>query len=160
MRRLAGIIVIGLCSTSCYSYSRTELSTVPNGSTVRARISTEQAQRIEPLLGREDVRVLDGVLIQAAQDTILLEVPAATRTVTGGGIQVLHQRVSVARAGILDVELKKLNRGRTALITVGGGALLIAAAIDALDIGPGAESPPSGGGGPDFRLPLIFRLRR
>jgi hypothetical protein len=160
MRRIASLVVIALCSTGCYSYARTELSSVPNGSQVRARISTDQAARIEPLLGRTDLRVLDAVLLQSTGDTVLLEVPAASRTITGGGIQVLHQRVTVSRAGILDLELKKLNRGRTALITVGGGTLLIVAAIDALNIGPGRESPPGGGDGPDFRIPLIFRLQR
>ena len=159
IHRIAGIGVIAWFASGCYSYSRTELNTVPSGSMVRARITAEQAARIEPLLGRADARELDGMLVETSSDTVLLQVPAARRAVSGGGIQVLHQRVTVARAGIVDVELKKLNRGRTVLVAGSGAVALAALVIGAFDLSGSSEGGRGGGGGPDFRVPFMIRLR-
>jgi hypothetical protein len=56
--------------------------------------------------------------------------------------------------------LKKLNRSRTVLVAGTGAVALAALVIGAFDITGSSEAPPDGGGGPDFRIPLIFHLRR
>jgi hypothetical protein len=148
------LLTLPMCA-SCYTYVPAELSSLPDGAAVRARITSDQAQRVEPLVGRE-VRVLDGVLVGSSGDSVLLEVPAAARIGTGGGVQVLHQRLSIPRGGITEVELKRFNRGRTALVFAGGTAVLGLIILDALDIGPGREGPPDGDGGTDMRIPLLM----
>jgi hypothetical protein len=156
MSRWSVLITLPLCA-ACYSYVPVEPSALPQGTAVRARITSEQAERVEPLVGRE-LRVLEGVVVGAGADSVLLEVPTAARVGTGGSLQVLHQRVAIARAGITEVELKRLNRGRTTLLVVGGGAVVGYLLLDALNIGPGRESPRRGDGGTDMRIPL-FVLR-
>ena len=142
---------------ACYSYVPVELSALPQGAAVRARITSEQAERVGPLVGREQ-RVLEGLVVTAAADSVLLEVPTASRIGSGGSVQVMHQRVAIARGGITEVELKRLNRGRTALLAVGGSIVIGYFLMDALDIGPGREGPRGGNGGTDMRIPL-FTLR-
>jgi hypothetical protein len=150
-----GLLLILPVSAACYSYVPAELSAVPDGALVRARITREQAQRVEPFVGRE-LRVLDGVLVGSSADSVLLEVPAAARMAAGGGVQVLHQRVSLPRGGITEVELKRFNRGRTTLVIASGTAVIGLIVLDALDIGPGREGPPGGDGGTDMRIRLLI----
>ena len=150
------LLLLPFC-TACYTYAPVELSSVTPGSMVRARIAADQMARVEPLVGRS-TRVLDGVLVDAGADSLLIEVPAATRTTTGGGIQVLNQRLSIPRTGVTEVELKRLSRGRTMGLIAVGTAALGYIIVDALNIGPGKESLPNDGGGEDFRIPL-FRWR-
>ena len=155
MSRFGLLLALPICG-ACYSYVPAQLSAVPDGTPVRARITSDQAQRVEPLVGRE-LRVLDGVLVGSSSDSVLLEVPAASRIGTGGVVQVLHQRVSIPLGGITEVELKRLNRGRTTLVIAGGTAVIGYILLDALDIGPGREGPPGGNGGTDRRLLLLLR---
>src|SRR5262245_39099385 len=151
------VLAAALMSLACYSYSSTELTDVSPGTLVRARITSDQAARVEEVVGRES-NVLDGVLVSSTPDTMLIEVPAAARVVTGGVIQVLHQRVSVPRAGVTEVELKRLNRGRTSILFAVGIAALGYVALDAFNIGPGKETGPTQPGGDDFHIPLL-RIR-
>jgi hypothetical protein len=156
MSRWPVLFMLPLCA-ACYSYVPVEVSAVPQGAAVRARITGEQAEHVAQLVGREQ-RVLEGVLVSAAADSLLLEVPAASRIGSGGTIQVLHQRVALARGGITEVELKRFNRGRTTLLVVGGSVVVGYFLMDALDIGPGREGPRGGDGGVDMRVP-VFVLR-
>jgi len=151
------LLGLPLCS-ACYTYAPAELTTIPDGTLVRARISGEQADRVQPLIGR-DLRVLEGVLLSRSADSVLLQVPSAARPVTGGGVEVLHQRLSFPLRGVNEVELKKLNRTRTALFIAGGTAVLGYILLDALNIGPGKEGPPGNGENPELRIPLLI-LRR
>jgi hypothetical protein len=152
MSRWCLLLVLPLCA--CYSYVPAELSSLPQGAAVRARITSEQAERVAPLVGRE-LRVLQGVVVDAGADSVLLEVPAAARIGTAGSVQVLHQRVAIARGGITEMELRRLNRGRTTLLVVGSSAIIGYFLMDALDIGPGREGPRGGDGGTDMRIPLL-----
>ena len=123
MNRTRSLLLLLPFCTACYTYAPVELANVTPGTMVRARIAADQMARVEPLVGRS-TRVLDGVLVDAGADSLLIEVPAATRTTTGGGIQVLNQRLSIPRTGVTEVELKRLSRGRTiGLIAVGTAAL-------------------------------------
>jgi hypothetical protein len=156
MSRWVLLLTLPWCA-ACYSYVPVELSALPQGAAVRARITSEQAERVGPLVGREQ-RVLEGLVVTAGADSVMLEVPTASRIGSGGSIQVMHQRVAIARGGITEVELKRLNRGRTTLLVIGGSAVVGYFLMDALNIGPGREGPPGDDGGVDMRIPL-FVLR-
>ncbi|MGH7466628.1 MAG: hypothetical protein ACRENP_01445 [Longimicrobiales bacterium] len=148
-----------LCSllaiTACYSYRPAELATVPAGTSVRARISAAEAERVESLLGRSDARVLEGVLVQADGESFLIQVPTTARQAPGGGMEVLHQRLSVPRAGLVELELKQLNRPRTYGLVGFGVAAAAYLALQALNGDNGRDGPPNGGGDPEFRIPLV-----
>ena len=140
--------------SGCYSYATIDPATTQPGTKVRARINAQTADMLEPLLGME-TRLLSGVVIATAPDTMIIEVPTAGRTASGGSIIALRQRVSVPRSGLLELESRTLNRGRTTLVAVGATAAVTALVIGSYVYGPGRTTPP-GNGGTDLWIP-IFR---
>lgn len=147
--------LFALLSMGCYSYATLDPVSAQPGTSVRARINAATADQLEPLLGME-TRLLTGVVIATAPDTMIIEVPTAARTPSGGSIVALRQRVSVPRSGLLELEARTLNRGRTTIVAVGTTAAVTALVIGTYVYGPGREKIPPGGGGPELRLP-IFR---
>jgi hypothetical protein len=142
----------------CYTYAPIEPVRVQPGTSVRARVSGTAAARLAPLLGTTDARVVSGRLIDTRADTMIVEVPTVVPTTVGGATETLHQRVSIPRTDLVELETRRLDRFRTTAIA-GGVALVVGAiVITSLDNDPGTDGPPGGGGGTDARLPL-WRLR-
>ena len=144
-------MLVGLAG--CYSYATIDPGMIQPGTGVRARINAQTADQLEPLLGME-TRILTGTVIATASDTLIIEVPTAARTASGGRIVALRQRVSVPRSGLLELESRTLNRGRTTLVAVGTTAAVTALVIGSYVYGPGRDKPPTGNGGPDLRIPI------
>jgi hypothetical protein len=141
----------------CYRYAPIQVGEVSPGMGVRARVSLTAAQRIAPLIGASDARVLRGRLISTG-DTLIVEVPVVQPADGSGVVQSLHQRIAVPRTDLIELETRQLDRTRT------GGLIGIAAIIlgvmlvDALNGEPGLDTPP-GGGGTDAIVP-VFRIGR
>lgn len=148
-----------LCAAvcACYTYAPVESHAVPQGSNVRARVTTNAAQRIAPLLGVNDPRVLIGSLVSATAEGMVLEVPTAASTGMGSSMQTLYQRISLAPADVAEMETRTLDRTRTAAVVGVGVAVAASVAIAALRGGPGSDRPPTGGGS-DHRIP-VWRFR-
>lgn len=153
-RRILPVLLVAL--SACYSYATIDPATTQPGTSVRARINAATADQLEPLLGME-TRLLSGIVIATAPDTMVIEVPTAASTPASGGVVRLKQRVSVPRTGLLELESRTLNRGRTTLAVVGTTAAVSSLVISGFVLGPGRDRPPEGGGGTDFRIPIIFR---
>ena len=148
-RPLTALLLAG-----CYSYATIEPATTQPGTNVRARINAQTADQLEPLLGME-TRLLVGTVIATAPDTMIIEVPTAASAPSGGAIVRLKQRVSVPRSGVLELESRTLNRGRTTIVAVGATAGVTALIVGGYILGPGKEKLPGEPGGPDLRLPII-----
>jgi hypothetical protein len=89
---------------------------------------------------------------------MIVEIPTVTPADNGGVGQTLHQRVSIARSDLVELERRTLDRVRTGAI-VGGAAVLAGITIvDALRGEPGKEKLP-GGDGTDALVP-VFRVIR
>ncbi len=133
-------------AAGCYNYRVVPLELVPVRSAVRIRISAAEAERVGAVLGRED-RVLDGELLaKDAGDGILLAVSTSAGA-DATGVGPIHQRISIPRAGVLEVEVRRLNKAKTAGVIAAVGAATAAAAIAAFG---GVKSPfGSGRGGTD-----------
>ena len=113
---------------------------------VRARVSATTAQQIEPLIGVSDARLLSGILIAATADTFIVEVPSVIGAEVGSSIQTLHQRVSIPRSGLLELESRTLDRFKTTAV-VGAAAVVIGGyVIKKAIIDPGKGTTPAGGG--------------
>jgi hypothetical protein len=120
---------------------------------VRARVSAATAERIAPLLGVSDARVVTGTLIDNASSGMLLEIATSAQIGIGTTAQNLVQRISIAPGELLELESRKLNRRRT-LVVVGTAAVIAgSAAIAALHGGPGLDRPP-GSSSTDTKIPL------
>jgi hypothetical protein len=141
-----------LLFTGCYAYAPIEPSAARPGVDVRARISAASAERLAPLLGAADNRVLAGRLIEMRADMLIVEVPVVAQAGIGSTIQTLHQRVSIARGELLELETRTLDRMRTAVL-VGAATVLVGGGVIKATRGePGKDRfvPP---GGNDSRRP-------
>jgi hypothetical protein len=126
----------------CYSYTVHPAESVVPGMEVRARISAAQAEEWREVLGRED-RVLVGELVEATPDRFLLEVPGATAA-QGTAMRRLNQRLSLPMREVIELEVRRLDRWRTAGIValgVGVAGFLVAQAFGSDD-----GAPPTGPG--------------
>lgn len=139
--------------TGCFTYIPARPGEVEAGVDVRARVSPDASARIAPLLGASDSRRLDGRLISSGTDTIVVEVPTVMVDNREFG-RTPNQRVSIARSDLVELEIRKLDRGRTMGIVGGGAIVLGVTLINALKGEPGKEPLP-GGGGTDA---IVFRI--
>ena len=139
---------------ACYTYARTEPAAIPRGTSVRARLSSTAAERLAALLGTPEARVITGTLIDNGPDTMIVEVPTVMRAEVGSSVRTLHQRVSISRAELLEIETRQLDRFRTGAVAASAAVIVGAVVIEAIRGDPGSERPPGGGGGGDFRPPF------
>lgn len=145
MGRIFRLLLLGFLPAlqGCYSHSVIPVENAPVGADVRARISAAEAERLQEVLGRE-YRVLRGEVVGEEPGGLLLQVPATV----GASSRRLNQRVVIPEPEILELEVRALDRWRTAglvaaLAAVGG--YLVAAQFgddDASD----TSSPPRGSG--------------
>ena len=154
--RLFRVAPLVVALTGCYTYATIDPATTQPGASVRARINAQTADQLEPLLGME-TRILTGLVIATAPDTMIIEVPTAASASSGGSIVKLKQRVSVPKSGMLELESRTLNKGRTAIVAVGASAGVTALIVGGYILGPGKEKLPGEPGGPEFRIPVVWR---
>lgn len=148
LRPLLPLLLLGV--SGCFAYTPVSLDTVQPGENVRVRITPEQAQEIDALLMRE-TRILDGVLLERGP-SFLVEVPVATQ-LQGGARQSLNQRILLPREGIVEMELKSLDRVRTGLLLGGAGALVIGTVIFTLTKELGGDTRTDPPAPPELRAP-------
>jgi hypothetical protein len=155
MRRLTPLVFLSL--SACYTYAPVQPATVTPGTSVRARISATAAERVAPLIGVNDARLLTGKFAGTDAAGFLIEVPTTTQVGPAGSLQSLAQRISIPRGDLLEIETRTLNRGRTAAVVGGVAVIGIATAINVLRGERGSDRPP-GGTSTDTRIPVV-RLR-
>lgn len=153
--RLA-ILLSAPLAAACHTYAPVDVGRVEPGMNLRARVSAATAERIEPLLGVQDARVLRGVLVANGGDTLIVQVPTTVRTAVGSAMQTLHQRVAIPRAGIVELEESRLDRTRTTALVAAATAAVAIIIVKVSIEDPGGGPPGGGGGGPELRFP-IFR---
>lgn len=154
MRRLVFALLPVLAA--CYTYAPIEPSEVSPGMGLRARVSAAAGERIAPLLGSTQTRLLDGTVVEAGRDTMILEVPTTVRAEIGPSVQTLRQRVSLARGDVLEMESRKLDNFRTRLLVGGIAAIVVSTAVQSLKGEPGKDQLP-GGGSTEMLIPLFGR---
>ena len=154
MMRIALPLSAALLLSGCFSYLPVvEPGQLEPGLSVRARVSPAAGARIAPLLGASDARLLDGTLITNSTDTLIVEVPTVMADTREFG-RTPNQRVSILKSELLELEVRRIDRLRTAAVV--GSAAIIAGTIlvKSLKGDPGKEPLP-GGGGTDA---IVFRF--
>ena len=139
----------------CYAYTPIEPAAVRPGTSVRARVSGAGAERIAPLLGTSDARLVSGRLLDIRVDTMIVEVPTIIQASFAGSPERLHQRVSIPQSDLLELETRRLDRFRTVALAGSVAIIVGAIAVKALKNDPGTDRPPGGGGGNEARIPLL-----
>ena len=155
MKRSLPLIAVSL-SAACYSYAPVQAGSLAPGSGIRARVSATAAERIAPLIGADNPRVLSGKLVDNANGTLIIEVPTVVQAGLGGSAQSLYQRISIAPLDILELESRRLDRQKTTLVVVGGAVVAGLAIAPILKNSPGSEHAPSGSSS-ESKIP-IFRI--
>ena len=118
--RLRHLVVLPLLA-GCYRYAPIEPTSAQPGSGVRARLTVDAGQRLAPLLGTTDNRLIAGRLIENRASGMIIEVPAIMSGSVGSSAQTLNQRISVAPSDLVELESRRLDRLRTGAVVGGGG---------------------------------------
>jgi hypothetical protein len=146
------------CTAACYSYHPIEPATAPAGIDVRARITGAAFDRVAPLLGTFDSRILVGNVVENANGALTLEVPNGAAPNISADVVQTHARVPLSPGDLVSLEQRTLSVPRTVLLTAGIAAVVAAAASMALRSGadpqPGNITPEPP---PINRIP-IFRI--
>lgn len=134
-------------SLGCYAFVPATLDAVPAGASVRALLSTEAQLALRDSVGLRQ-QTVQATLVDRGEDRVLLAVRAEDDAWRVGS-RALYQRVTLAPRDVLQVEMKRLDRGRTAGLL---GALAVVATVGVIQAfrkgNPGTPGPP-GGGPPD-----------
>ena len=139
---------------ACYSYATINPETAHPNMDVRVRVSQTASTRIAPLVGSSNARLLTGTVVDTASGSMIVEVPTVSQVEAGGYVQTLHQRVSLTRGDVVELESRTFDRMRTGVI-VGAAAVLIGgSAIKAFRNQSGKDSGPTGGPN-DALVPLL-----
>ena len=145
MKRILWSCVAASLSLACYRYVPTSLDAVPSGTPVRALLSTEAQLALRDTLGLRQ-QTVRATLVDREGERVWL----AVRSDEGewrDGSHALYQRVAVAPRDVLQVEVKRFQKGRTAALLAALTAVATFTVIEAVRHGnPGTSG--SGGGGP------------
>ena len=144
----------------CYTYTPIEPAAVPIGTEVRAHISGAASDRIAPIIGQFNQRVLSGKLDEKNGNEMTLEVQTGAAPNTGNTIVPLMQRVPLTRDDVTQLETRTLSPMRTGILVSVIGVAAGFAAYAALQHGGGGSGETGGGGPPPInRIPVIkFRF--
>lgn len=151
-RVLLVMLTAGLAG--CYAYVPSSPQEVQPGQSIRLRLTPEEAASLQDLR-LTNPRLLEGTLLESGSAGWVLEAMVGGGPVQAGAAsRTLVQRVSVPSSGVLEVELKELDKVRTGLLVGGGGAVLLAVIAKAgggsgTEDGPGTDVPEA------RRIPLI-----
>ena len=118
--RIALAFVV-LLSGACHAYAPASPAAVSPGDQVRALLTAEQFAAFEDVLPAGN-RSVEGTVLSADAGELLLEVPVLTQ-LEGMRVESLRQRLRVPDAGVADLELRSLSRGRTIALVSAVAAL-------------------------------------
>ena len=132
------------------------LHDVPLGTDVRARITGAASDRVSPLVGSFDTRVLVGAVVENSGGNMTLEVPTGARPNVTADVIQLRARVPLAPGDLVSLEQRRLDVGRSWLLAgsivgaVGLGAFLAFHSWSDAQAGNLPNEPP-----PITRIPVV-----
>ena len=144
----------------CYSYRVVPVNEVAPGQDVRVRISAAEAARLGELIDRSD-RSIDGRLLENTDGQVVLGVSSVAQTTALTAVQDpsgrLFQRIVVPREGLLELEVRTLNRTHTAIV-VGLLAAVSGTVAYTQFTHQSAVNEKGKGGGQEIRIPFTLPL--
>ena len=149
-------IGLGLATMGCYTFRPVELEELEPGMEIRARISASQAAQLSEYLPTEEDRIIEGTVLSASPEQLVLQVPVTTRNVPGQ-METLGQRLQIPSEGIFEVEQRELDRPKTGLLTAGVALLTGYVLYATLEGGSSGSTPSDGPPGPQDSI-LLLRI--
>jgi len=167
MLRMGASLLFLSLTGACYSYRVAAPAEVQPGLDVRVRVAATSAAQYSAVVGGEG-RVLDGRVLENTNGDLVVGVssvsPVTATTAVADPTGRLVQRVNVPRDALLEVEVRRLDRTRTAVVVGVVAAATAAVAITQFNHqsvvagggkgGQHAARIPVGGGLLLFSLPL------
>jgi len=150
------ILLILVIASGCYHYVPAEPGDAPAGTTVRVRVTDTQTRRFEdvvPVVGR----MIQGKVVEQDPTILLLDVPIMT-DLRGNRVETVSQRIDLPQADVIDLEIRSLDRGKTALV-IGGAGLAAAILVTRTLSGAFNSDTPNPGGGTEIVVPFFLRIR-
>ena len=129
----------------CHTFQPVDRGELAPGQTVRVRVTGGYADSLGVLLQRDDARVVEGVIVEEDDASMMLDV-AVSSELQGMTFESFNQRIDVPSEETVEVELRELDKRRTiavstlAAVAIGG---IIARQLTA--DGGGAQLPGTGG---------------
>ena len=154
---MSALLALAIGGVGCYRYVPADGTQLTAGHDVRVRINEAESNRFATVLP-DDTRLVEGRVIRDSADTLLLEVPVSSN-VLGSRIETLNQRLDFSRAGIVDIELRELDRTKTTIVIAGAGG------IGLFLLGKGLSGAFRGGDdngnmpGEEIVVPVFLRIR-
>lgn len=148
---LAGLFSAG----GCYHYLPSSPQEVTPGQAVRFRLTADEAAKYTDLR-LADPRLLEGMVVDRSGAGFMLDATVGINNAETGS-RALTQRLNVPVSGVLDVELKQLDRTRTGFL-VAGSAVLAGVIIAQVSGATGSKdgNPPDN---PEARRVPLFKIR-
>lgn len=156
-KHLISLLIV--CSTAgCYTFRPLPADQIAIGSRVRASLSEDGAEKLRDALGDAGVsEQVEAELLGRDPSELQLSVGRRVRA-EGYTERLLTQRVAVARDDVIVLEVKELDRTRTAVLGATALAAGFGIVIKAFSGGP---NTPRGGGPPptsETVIPLQLRI--
>ncbi len=145
---------LGLATMGCYSYQPIGLAELRRDMQLRARLSASLTEEVREFLPAED-RLIEGAFIENASDHLLLLVPV-THATRRGRVETLNQRLRLPHDGVLEIELRELDRVKTGTMSAAAAVLVGLVLYQTLQKGSSGNNPGGPGGPEDSIIP--FRI--
>jgi hypothetical protein len=143
----------------CYSYTAITPALAPAGSEVRVRITGAASDRVAPLLGTFDTRILVGSIVENNAGAMVLQVPNGAMPNVTADVVRFQTQIPLAAADVMSMEQRKIDVTRTTILMGALAAGIAAGVAVALRSGGGGEE----GKGPPEPPPInripIWRIR-
>jgi hypothetical protein len=114
MRPLSVLCAIVLVASGCYTYRPASWEVLPAGTEIRGLLSTEARVGLEDKFHRRFDRI-DGMLVERTADSVLVDV----RWLSTTDGRPLFQRIVLAQRDVLRVDVKRLDKVRSAALVAG-----------------------------------------
>ena len=107
---------------------------------VRARITGAAFDRVAPMLGTFDSRILLGSVVENNNGSMMLEVPNGAAPNVSADVVQTHARIPLSASDLVSLEHRKLDKPRTILLA--GSIVAVVAAGAGLALRSGADPQP------------------